>query len=208
MLRTSGFAGRFFAAAQNDDVGGHDDERTVPSRLIAKGAQAMKTLLIVRHAKTQPDAPHGDHARELTERGHRDAPVIGRYIASTVGTPDAIDTSDARRAMQTAELVAASCDFTDPLTVEPAIYGADTEGLARIVQQLPDSADCVVVVGHNPGMHELIDLLADSALPMENFPTSGLAWLERDADRWQDVTPGSCRLRGVTSPKLLAEGNG
>lgn len=168
----------------------------------------MKTLLIMRHAKTQPDAPHGDHARELTDRGHRDAPVIGRSILSTVGTPDAIVTSDARRALQTAELVAASCDFVAPLTVDPSIYGADADGLARIVQQLPDSADCVVLVGHNPGMHELIDLLADASLPMGNFPTAGLAHLEHDSDHWQDVTPGSCRLRGFTSPKLLAEGNG
>jgi phosphohistidine phosphatase len=168
----------------------------------------MKTLLIMRHAKTQPDAPHGDHARELTDRGHRDAPVIGRYIASLVGTPDAIVTSDARRALQTAELVATSCQFTAPLTVEPAIYGADTAGLAQIVRQFPDSADCVLLVGHNPGMQELIDLLADTDVSMENFPTAGLAQLEHDSDRWQDVTPGSCHLRGITSPKLLAERKG
>lgn len=168
----------------------------------------MKTLLVMRHAKTQPDAPNGDHARELTDRGHRDAPAIGRYIAETVGTPDAIVTSDARRAMQTAELVAEGCDFTKPLTVEPAIYGADSDALARIVRQLPDSSNCVVLVGHNPGMHQLIDLLSETALPMENFPTAGIVQLEHDSDDWQDVTPGSCRLRGFTSPKLLADQHG
>src|SRR6478609_3696900 len=101
----------------------------------------MKTLLIMRHAKTQPDAPNGDHARVLTDRGHRDATTMGRHIFTLVGVPDAIVTSDATRAHETAELIAASCQFTSPLTVEPGIYGADAAELANIARRLPDIAD-------------------------------------------------------------------
>ena len=79
----------------------------------------MKTLLVLRHAKTQSDAPAGDHARELTERGHRNAEAMGAYIKNLIGTPDAIITSDATRARQTAEIVARAVDFAAPLTVEP-----------------------------------------------------------------------------------------
>ena len=68
----------------------------------------MKTLLILRHAKTQSDAPAGDHARELTERGHRNAAAMGAYIHNLTRPPDAIITSDATRALQTAEVVAAA----------------------------------------------------------------------------------------------------
>ena len=72
----------------------------------------MKTLLILRHAKTQPDAPGGDRLRNLTERGHRDAATIGGVINSLVGTPELIVTSDANRARQTAEIVAEACSYT------------------------------------------------------------------------------------------------
>ena len=168
----------------------------------------MKTLLIMRHAKTQPDAPNGDHARALTDRGHRDATMIGLYISSLVGVPDAIVTSDAKRALETAELVAANCRFTAPLTVEPDIYGADASALAGIVRRLPDTAACLLLVGHNPGMQDLIGLLADAEVLIENLPTAGIARLEHDSDQWQDVTPGSCRFRDMTSPRLLVEQHG
>ena len=98
----------------------------------------MKTLLILRHAKTQSDAPAGDHARELTERGHRNAAAMGAYIHNLTGTPDAIITSDATRALQTAEIVAAAVDFAAPLTVEPRIYAADLDTLLAVVRRIPD----------------------------------------------------------------------
>jgi phosphohistidine phosphatase len=168
----------------------------------------MKTLLIMRHAKTQPDAPNGDHARELTGRGRRDATTIGLYISSLVGTPDAIVTSDATRALETAELVATSCQFTSPLTVEPGVYGAAAAELAEIVRQFPDTAACVLLVGHNPGMHDLIGLLSDADVPVDHVPTAAVARLEHDSAQWQDFTPGSCRFREMISPRLLTEQNG
>ena len=98
----------------------------------------MKTLLILRHAKTQSDAPAGDHARELTERGHRNAAAMGAYIQNLIGTPDAIITSDATRARQTAEIVAGFLGFTAPLTTEPRIYAADPDTLLAVVRGIPE----------------------------------------------------------------------
>src|SRR5215216_5072419 len=91
----------------------------------------MKTLLILRHAKTQSDAPAGDHARELTERGHRNAAAMGAYIQNLIGTPDVIITSDATRARRTAEIVAPAVAFAAPFTVEPRIYAADLATLSK-----------------------------------------------------------------------------
>ncbi len=164
----------------------------------------MKTLLILRHAKAQPDAPNGDHARSLTGRGRRDASTIGFYISSQLGMPDGIVTSDARRALETAELVAAGCRFPAPLTVESDIYGADADGLVSVVRRMPDAAACVVIVGHNPGMEDLVALLTGSNDAVQHLPTSGLAHLEHNSDRWRDLAPGSCSFRGMTSPRLLA----
>src|SRR5262245_11284856 len=137
----------------------------------------MKTLLILRHAKAQPDAPAGDRARELTGRGRRNATAMGAKIEALVGRPDAIVTSDATRARQTAELAATACGFEAPLTVEPRIYGSDLDSLLQVVHDLPNQTGSVVLVGHNPGLEELTAALVgpDGTVTL---PTAGLAHLE------------------------------
>jgi phosphohistidine phosphatase len=165
----------------------------------------MKTLLILRHAKTQSDAPAGDHARELTERGQRNAADMGAYIYNLIGTPDAIITSDATRARQTAEIVATAVDFADPLTVEPQMYAANVDALLAVVRRIPDAVNSAMIVGHNPGFEELAEALAgnhdDEGI---RLPTSGLALLEFDVERWDAVREGSGRLRKVATPRTIA----
>src|SRR5687768_5579599 len=98
----------------------------------------MKTLVLVRHAKAQRDAPAGDHARALSDRGLRNAAAIGTYLRTVVGTPETIITSDATRARQTAELVATAVGASVPLTLEPRLYGADVATLIDVVREIPD----------------------------------------------------------------------
>jgi len=164
----------------------------------------MKTLLILRHAKTQSDAPAGDHARELTERGHRNAAAMGAYIQNLIGTPDAIITSDATRARQTAEIVAPAVAFAAPVTVEPRIYAADLATLLAVVQRIPDEVQTAIIVGHNPGFEELAASLAGKAEQGVRLPTAGLALLEFDVDRWDSVRAGGGRLREVAAPRTIA----
>ena len=164
----------------------------------------MKTLLILRHAKTQPDSPAGDPARELTERGHRNAAAMGAYIHNLIGTPDAIVTSDATRARQTAEIVASAVDFTAPLTVEPRIYAADPETLLAVLRRIPDGVQTVIIVGHNPGFEELAAALAGNAEHEVRLPTSGLALLEFDVEGWDAVRAGAGRLREIATPRTIA----
>jgi len=164
----------------------------------------MKSLLILRHAKTQSDAPAGDHARELTERGHRNAETMGAYIKNLTGTPDLIITSDATRARQTAEIVASAVDFADPLTVEPQIYAADLDTLLDVVRRIPDEVQTAIIVGHNPGFEELAAALAGKTDEGVRLPTSGLALLEFDTQRWFAVGAGAGRLRGVATPRTIA----
>lgn len=164
----------------------------------------MKTLLILRHAKTQPDAPHGDRARKLKERGHRDAAAIGAYVRGQVGTPDAIVTSDAIRARQTAEIIAAELGFDQPLTIEPRIYAADVETLLDVVRQLPGEADTVILVGHNPGFEELTASLSGHDEDEVRLPTAAVARLELDLPRWSDARPGIGILRGIVTPRSLS----
>lgn len=158
----------------------------------------MKTLLILRHAKTQPDAPNGDHARQLTGRGLHDAARMAAYIKASIGAPDAIVTSDARRAMQTAEIVADGTGFTRSLTVEPRMYAAGSATLLDVVRALPDDADRVILVGHNPGFEELAAALSSDDAEVR-LPTSAFAHLEFDAASWSEAQPGSGELREVAT---------
>jgi phosphohistidine phosphatase len=164
----------------------------------------MKTLLILRHAKTQSDAPAGDHVRELTERGHHNAAAMGAYIHNLIGTPDAIVTSDATRARQTAEIVASAVDFAAPLTVEPQIYADDPDTLLAVVRRIPDGVQTVIIVGHNPGFEELAAALAGNAEHEVRLPTSGLALLEFDVEGWDAVRAGAGRLREIATPRTIA----
>ena len=163
----------------------------------------MKTLLILRHGKAQPDAPDGDWARVLTARGHRDAETMGAHIQELVGVPDAIVTSDATRARQTAEIVAVATGFTGTVTHEPDAYGADVTSLLSLIRDIPDATELVVLVGHNPGLEELAAMLSSSDVRPMRLPTAGLAHLEFDVPRWSDVRQGIGRWRGLATRRSI-----
>lgn len=160
----------------------------------------MKTLLILRHAKAEASAPRGDKDRALNKRGRGDAEAIGRQVQALVGSPDAIVSSDARRARQTAELAASAAGFDEAITLEPDIYEADPDTLLGVVRRLPDEAGCALLVGHNPGCELLAELLAGQDARISPLPTAGLVHLQFDAAHWRDVGPGSASFRGRHTP--------
>jgi phosphohistidine phosphatase len=167
----------------------------------------MKTLLILRHGKAQPDMPKGDHARDLTERGERDADTMGFYIIDNIGMPDAILTSDATRAEQTAERAGIAMGYTGKLTIVPQIYEAELRILQALVRSILDEVDMALLVGHNPGSEELAASLAGIDEDDVRLPTAGLAHVEFDVERWDDVRPGNGRWRGIVTPKTLRMAN-
>ena len=112
----------------------------------------MVTLLILSHAKTLPDAPAGDHARELTERGHRNAAAMGAHIHNPDRNPGRNHHLGRDASRQTAEIVAPAVDFAAPLTVEPRLYAADLDTLLSVVRRIPAEVQTAIIVGHNPGL--------------------------------------------------------
>jgi len=161
----------------------------------------MKTLIILRHGKAVDVLVSGDKRRELTERGLRDAKAMGSLIGTEVGVPDLIVSSDATRARQTAEIAGEAAGYEGEITYESAIYDAGVDTLVSVVRALPDSADYVILVGHNPGFESLsADLAADGSEP-PRLPTSGFAHLQFDATNWRSVRPGSGVLVAVHWPK-------
>src|SRR5262245_34466110 len=151
----------------------------------------MRRLLLLRHAKTETDAPSGrDQDRRLDDRGHKDAARMGEWIAGQP-SPDMVLVSPAARARQTWEIAweamkgrvaAPQVEFVADL------YGADPAELLEIIRTatIPDNPRRLMLVGHNPGMHELALMLtgggdaASSKALAGNLPTAGLAIFDFD----------------------------
>jgi phosphohistidine phosphatase len=174
----------------------------------------MRRLLLLRHAKTEHDAPSGrDQDRRLDNRGRSDAAEIGGWIGRHPPFPDLVLVSHAIRAHQTWEIAwEAMKDLAPEPVVElmPELYGAEPSELLRIIRTA-SAADPrrLLLVGHNPGLHELALALAGSgdaagrAALADNLPTSGLVIFDFTIDDWADVAFRRGRLAHFVSPKLL-----
>jgi phosphohistidine phosphatase len=179
----------------------------------------MRRLLLLRHAKTENEAPSGrDRDRRLDDRGHRDAAELGGWIGRHPPFPDRVMVSSAVRAKQTWELAwEAMKDRVPPPAVEllPELYSADPAQLLQSIRNACTSdPKQLMLVGHNPGLHELALALTGSgdsaarAALAGNLPTSGLAVFEFDSDDWNDLAFRRGRLVSFVSPKLLKQTSG
>ena len=154
----------------------------------------MKTLLILRHAKSSwKEKTLADHDRPLNKRGQKDAPRMGWLIAEKNLLPDAVLSSTALRAQTTAEVAMEEADFRGVIEFPPGLYLAPPENYIHALNEVEDSANRVLVVGHNPGLEELLAQLTDQA---EHLPTAALAEVELPIEHWQD-------LKRTTGGKLL-----
>jgi phosphohistidine phosphatase len=184
----------------------------------------MRRLMLLRHAKTENEAPSGrDQDRRLDDRGRKDAAEIGGWIVRHPPVPDAVLVSPAVRAHQTWEIASAAMKELSPkdlapqphVELVPELYGADPSQLLQTIHAASATdPQRLMVVGHNPGMHELAlalagigDTAARRALA-ENLPTSGLAIFDFEIDDWADVAFRRGRLVLFVSPKLLKESSG
>ncbi len=161
----------------------------------------MKTLLLLRHAKSSwKDSSLPDFERPLNQRGLKAAPLIGRLIRKRKLQPDVIISSPAERARQTTQLVIEAAGLTAEVRFDERIYEASAERLFEIVSQIEDTADCAMLVGHNPGCEELVAVLTGKAV---GFSTAALARIELDIDRWSKVRAGANQLAWLAKPKEL-----
>lgn len=170
------------------------------------GASVMssRTLLLMRHAKSAWPVGVADAQRPLSERGRRDAPEAGRWIASAIGQPDLTVVSPAVRTRQTADLAISMFTDVPDVTYDDRIYEAHWTALAAVISGLPDEAANVVIIGHNPGLEELADHWPQSVsndareVLSHKFPTSAIAVVEVTGS-W--VEPTSSHLRQIVIPR-------
>lgn len=175
----------------------------------------MRRLLLLRHAKTERDSPSGhDRDRRLDARGREDAPLIGRYLDENKLVPDLALISPATRTRETWDLLVPAFRPAPDAEFVPALYGADARELLQIIRAASGRADeedlkSLMLVGHNPGLHELSLQLAGKARDEdrealeENLPTSGLAVFRFAIDDWNEVSVRHGTLERLVSPRRL-----
>jgi phosphohistidine phosphatase len=171
----------------------------------------MKTVFLLRHAKSSwDDSSLSDHDRPLNERGRTAAPRIGSYMSDAGYLPDLVLCSTATRTRQTLEAVLAELGGAEPaIEFREDLYLGGSMGMLDLVASVPDLAQSLLLVGHNPGTGMLADLLAGEGEPrmiqlMRNkYPTAGLAIIELSVNRWKDTTSGCGTLKEFVRPRDL-----
>ncbi len=170
----------------------------------------MRQLLLLRHAKSSWDDPRlSDHARPLNARGRRAATAMAQVMRDLRLSPDIVLVSSARRTLQTLEALA---PFEDGPLVEPMddVYLAPWPRLLDLLRNVPQTARSVLLIGHNPGLHDLaMALLGAGATPTadarrlgEGYPTGALAEFSI-ASPWSGLESGGGRLVRFLAPRDL-----
>lgn len=163
----------------------------------------MKQLLLIRHAKSSWDFPGAsDHDRPLNDRGERDVPNMGAALAQRGVSPDAIVTSTANRAKTTAGMIAEELGFpAASIREERDLYLASPQTILRFVQQIDESCGTALLFGHNPGMHDAVEMICGGSV--DQFPTLAVARIELDVDYWGEVDSGTGLLLELLTPRAL-----
>ncbi|MFN3658922.1 MAG: SixA phosphatase family protein [Pseudolabrys sp.] len=175
----------------------------------------MRRLLLFRHAKSERAEPgHEDVTRALIERGRRDAARIGAYMATHALKPDRVLVSPALRTQETWKHLSGAFKPAPGAATVERLYEASPHTIFAVVKDAPAAAHTLMVIGHNPGLHELaLMLIASGDIDArerlrEKLPTSGLVIIDFAFDDWNKLHPQSGRLERFVSPKSLEAATG
>lgn len=169
----------------------------------------MRTLFLLRHANAAGAGPSGDHSRPLSGKGRDAAVAIGIHLADHGKQPSAVLCSNADRALETWRLLAAQLADPPEAGIDRMLYGADGHDVLAAIGALTAAAEVVLVIGHNPTLHQLAFSLSrhgdEGAMNRlaSDFPPGALAEIEFGDGGWADTMPGSGRLASLVTPADL-----
>lgn len=173
-----------------------------------------KRLILLRHAKSAWGNPSiADFDRPLSNRGRKAAPLVGAYLARRGMVPGLVLCSSAKRATETLDLVSAGWLPKPTVRKLKSLYLAMPREMLRRVQAVESEPDCVMLVGHNPGIADLANWLCGEGNASKRanlgrkFPTGATAVLEFDVDDWRDVDAETGRLVDFSTPKQIEQGD-
>ena len=163
----------------------------------------MKTLFLLRHAKAEnPATGSTDLDRALNERGRNEAQVLGTFLEKQNQKFDLVLCSTAARARETTELVLAAAELTADVRYDGRIYEAGPLRLLEVISEIEESLSAVLLVGHNPGMEELLKILTGS---QEQMATCTIAKIELSAE-WSKALEGKGTLDLIVKPEAPVAG--
>jgi phosphohistidine phosphatase len=164
----------------------------------------MKTLLLVRHAKSNWDlATPSDFDRSLSERGKKDAPIMAQRLLERKINIDAMVSSPAKRAKKTAELFCSVYKKDkDQIIFIPTLYHASLNTFFEVVTQLNDSYNCIAIFSHNPGITEFANQLVEN-ITIDNMPTCGIFAIQADIAIWKEFSTSTKELLFFDYPKAV-----
>lgn len=167
----------------------------------------MKKLLLLRHAKSSwEDASLRDFERPLNKRGLRAAPLIGKFMSEHGLRPDLVLSSPAQRARDTARLALEAGAIETELRYEERIYEADVPTLLEVVRQTEEAHGEIMLVGHNPGLEDLLGFLTGEH---RHLATATLARIILDCENWSEAGERqSGRVELFVKARELAEASG
>lgn len=186
----------------------HECENSIEDDADSAFNLLMLRLLLLRHAKAVPENAQ-DHNRALALRGRTNASALGLYAREQHLLPDLVITSDALRTLETAMLVVRALNDNIPLQRDAKLYLAEVPALLNVIRHIPDEVNTCLMVGHNPGFHDLAQLLVGygdryaAARLRAGMPTCALAILDFDCDTWSDITAHKGRLDRFIIPDDL-----
>jgi phosphohistidine phosphatase len=149
----------------------------------------MKTLYIIRHAKSSWEDPYqADFDRPLNKRGKRDAPRMGKRLKEKKILPDAMISSPAERALSTCKFIAEVIGFKqEHIRTDRKLYHANEDQVLSVIHKLNDKHHAVMIFGHNPGLTDFINRLAREPVAIDNIPTCGVVAFKLPVSSWKEV---------------------
>lgn len=163
-----------------------------------------RTVVLIRHAKSSWDDPSlSDFDRPLNDRGHEDAPVMGKQLALQALHFDRIICSPSQRTTQTIGYIAGKIGFPDDrIEWDSTLYHSSVNTMLRILSELPDSVHTIALVGHNPSMTDLANYLQMDTV-IENMPTCGIVSIDFRLKNWEQIGRYSGTLNTYIYPKQI-----
>ena len=160
-----------------------------------------KLLYLVRHAKSSWSDPSlSDRDRPLNKRGRRSAPDMGRRLAAQDHLPELIVSSPARRAFSTARKIAKELGYErSEIMTDESLYFSGTGGMLEFLENLDDGYQKVMIVGHNPAMTTLLNILSGSSI--DNMPTCAVAVIDYPMASWSELRSAEGQLLAYDFPK-------
>jgi phosphohistidine phosphatase len=146
----------------------------------------MKTLILMRHAKSGiPEKGQHDWDRTLTKRGRKNTESLAKWLKEKNIVPQVILASAALRSRQTADLLTEELGFRGDLHFLSNLYLGEVDAYLDALHSMPDSTDCLLVIGHNPMLESLLQMLTGK---VESLPTASVVFVQAPVDKWRELS--------------------